>query len=139
LAQICQEQRIKTRIVIFSMLPTGIYLCTAEQQTRRAMPSRLSQLPLPYYEVYEEYPPRWGWEELIALETLLDCPTDAHGRSLLWERERLSTLIQAMHDHRTLDELIPAVFGVTPGELEADWQLCLQAPASGVGAADGIE
>jgi hypothetical protein len=128
LAHVCQEQRIKTRVALFyNIPPTGIYLCSTEQQVRRPVPSHLLQLPAPYY-IGHIYPPQpWSWEQFVTLETLLDCTMTAHERWEPRERKQMSALIQAMHDYRTWDELILAVFDVTREEFEAGWQSCLQA------------
>jgi hypothetical protein len=64
-------------------------------------------------------PNNTGRLEFIALATLLDYAVTTYGR------KETDTLWAVLHEHKTWETLIPAVFGVPVEEFEAGWQAYL--------------
>lgn len=58
--------------------------------------------------------------EVVALTMLVDYLVTTHGRA------KLPDLLANLNRYRTWDDLLPAVYGVTKSEVEADWRQVLQ-------------
>jgi hypothetical protein len=89
-------------------------------------PIRLAQLaaPMPldrYGEMAKQMSQQNYPGYAIALATLIEYAVATYGR------DRLPALLAALDQYDTWETLLPAVYGVSPGEFEAGWQVYLTA------------